>query len=334
LSANTDAVAALSIVDGTILDLSAPVLPAYEEWIAQFAPFVAQEYEWSGLTPELERRPLTSIVSQDEYGRLAHAVDERRCSHLVYASGGLRISGYLVRPARVTSPRPTILFARGGSRDFGSIGPLALLDFMALADAGYVVIASQYRGGPGSEGSDQFGGEDLRDLLNLVPLARARTEVEIRDLFLWGVSRGGMMAALALRAGLDVRAVALRAPMVDLADTAASRPDMRARFEELIPEYASDPEAALTRRSAICWPDELRAPILFLHGRDDQRVPVDQSLRLAAALRARGNDVSLVVYERESHLLLLHRRNYLNAVAKWFERHSALLRGGTAASEL
>jgi dipeptidyl aminopeptidase/acylaminoacyl peptidase len=253
-------------------------------------------------------------------------VDEGRCLRLLYASGGLRVSGYIVLPPRVDSPRPTILYARGGNRDFGSIGPLALLDFLALAEAGYVVIGSQYRGGPECEGSDQFGGDDLQDLLNLVPLVHARADVDADNLFLWGVSRGGMMVALASRAGLEVRAAAVRAPMVDLADTAASRPEMRALFEELMPDYRSDPGAALARRSAVRWPDELRIPILFVHGREDRRVRVSQSERLANALRALGREVDLIVYERETHLLLHHRADYLDATAGWFDRHRAVSR--------
>ena len=131
-----------------------------------------------------------------------------------------------------------------------------------------------------------------------------------------------MMSALALRAGLDVRAAALRAPMVDLAEIAASRPDMRAQFAELMPDYGSDADAALARRSAIRWLDDLRAPILVLHGRLDQRIPVSQSKRLAKGLQSRGRVGELVVYERESHLLLLHRPRYLAAMGRWFDHYA------------
>jgi dipeptidyl aminopeptidase/acylaminoacyl peptidase len=220
------------------------------------------------------------------------------------------------------TPLPTVLYARGGNRDRpGAIGPLTLLDFVALAEGGYVVLATQYRGGPGSEGHDEFGGGDLQDLLNLAALARGSDAADAGRLFLWGVSRGGMMAALALRAGLPVRAVALRAPMVDLAETASSRPDVRAVFEELMPDWPADPVGALARRSALRWPDELSAPILLLHGRQDQRVPLSQSERLADALHGLGREVQLVVYERDSHLLLLHRKAYLDAIKSWFGEH-------------
>jgi dipeptidyl aminopeptidase/acylaminoacyl peptidase len=203
----------------------------------------------------------------------------------VYSSGGLRVSGYIIRPPRLDEPRPTIIHARGGNRELGAIGPLTLLDFLSLAEAGYIVIGSQYRGGPGAEGRDEFGGDDLQDLLSLVPLAHARAEVDARNLFLWAVSRGGMMAALALRTGMRVRAAAMRAPIVDLAEIAALRPDMRDLFEELMPDYAAAPERALARRSAIHWTHQLRVPMFIQHAREDRRVPVSQSQRLAKALR-------------------------------------------------
>ena len=61
--------------------------------------------------------------------------------------------------------------------------------------------------------------------------------------------------------------------------------------------------------------------MLIQHAREDRRVPVGQSKRLAEALRASGVEVELIVYEPDSHLLLLHRARYLKAVTAWFDRH-------------
>ena len=190
-------------------------------------------------------------MTRSEYERLEAALAAGRCLQLVYASGGLRISGFIVHPARIDSPRPTIIYARGGNRDFGAIGPLALLDFHALTGTGYIVIASQYRGGPGSEGRDEFGGADLQDLLNLVRLAHVASRGRYAKSLPLGSFTRGMMGALALRAGMRVRAAAMRVPIVDLAELAALRPEMRDLFEELMPDYAS---TLNTPRSTFCGP--------------------------------------------------------------------------------
>jgi len=131
-----------------------------------------------------------------------------------------------------------------------------------------------------------------------------------------------MMTLLALRQGFRPRAVALRAPMLDLNETARQRDDMRANFQELMPDYPPDPEAALRRRSALAWAQLLPPlPMLLLHGDSDHRVPVTQSVRLQTALRELGRSVELHIYESEGHLLLLNRSDYLNRVCDWFDKH-------------
>lgn len=122
----------------------------------------------------------------------------------------------------------------------------------------------------------------MSDLENLAVVAHAFEEADTNKLFLWGVSRGGEMAALASPSGIRIRAVARRAPCVDL-------PDMSDRV--------SRHKAGVGGGNAG----------LLCHGRQDRRVPVSQSQRLATALRAQGAEVELIVYERDSHLLLLHR---------------------------
>lgn len=309
-------------MDPLPIELSPPRIPSFDEALEDAGTLVDYEHAWSGLSDEYERRPLTTIYTHDEYAGLERAIADERCSELLYVSDGLRVRGYVAWPPRQKSPCPVVLFARGGNRHFGSIGPLTLLDFLAVADEGYVVVGTQYRGGPGSEGADEYGGADVNDLLNLVPVARALEDVDPDTMFVWAVSRGGMMTALALRTGLTVNAIAMRAPMVDLAETAATRPDVRDVFEELMLDYAPDPEAALERRSALSWSGELRVPTLLVHGQQDMRVPLTQSQRLQEELHANGTEVELVVYARDSHLLLLHRHEYLDAVVRWFNDHA------------
>lgn len=77
--------------------------------------------------------------------------------------------------------------------------------------------------------------------------------------------------------------------MVDLAETAATHPDVRDVFEELMPDYAADPPTALERRSALCWSEELGVPTLLLDAHQDMRVPLTQSERLRERLYANGS---------------------------------------------
>jgi dipeptidyl aminopeptidase/acylaminoacyl peptidase len=89
---------------------------------------------------------------------------------IAYRSGGLRIVGFIYKPKHTTGRKlPAIIFNRGGTADFGAIEPEELVTFYFWAKEGFVVLASNYRGGGGSEGVDEWGGRDVDDVMNLMP---------------------------------------------------------------------------------------------------------------------------------------------------------------------
>lgn len=261
-----------------------------------------------------------------EAQRLRRTVDDGRCRRIVYDSDGLAIHGYVLEPpADGSTPtrRPAVLVARGGNRDLGAVGPLLLLELQALVDAGYVVIATQYRGAAGSEGRDEFGGADVADLRNLVAVARELDGVDPEALFLLGYSRGGMMAALALREGLPVRAAAMWSGAFDLEAGLEQRPEMQQNYRELMPDFDADPEAALRRRSAVHWGEQIETPTLLLAGSQDWRTPIAaNAVRLAEVMKTAGREVALVTYD-DGHMLRRHRREAYGEIVRWFETHRA-----------
>jgi dipeptidyl aminopeptidase/acylaminoacyl peptidase len=118
---------------------------------------------------------------------------------LTYLSDGLKVKGFLAYPKDISEKYPCIIWNRGGVGEKGAIDSfMARGLFGQLASWGYVVFASQYRGNAGGEGKDEFGGDDVNDVLNLIPLAN---EFNFADTENWGIegwSRGGMMTYLAL----------------------------------------------------------------------------------------------------------------------------------------
>ncbi len=255
---------------------------------------------------------------------------------ITYASDGLRITGCVCRPRRRDGgDLPAILYCRGGTADFGALDPVELVTFLQWARAGFVVIATNYRGGGGSEGVDTWCGADVDDVLNLVPLARQLGGIDIDNLFVVGLSRGGPMVYRALKRGLPVRAAAVIAGVTDL-----RVPDMqRAEFIEgddpgframgwpgwrsLWPDYDQRRDEHLRARSAVAWADSLVVPLLLLHARDDQRVPVAHVLSLADSLQAHGKEYELVVYGHDGHSLPLNRADRDAHIIGWFRAHLA-----------
>lgn len=276
----------------------------------------------AGLQAELAATPLSTIFTQADNVRLADAAAQGRCQHVMYRSSGLRVAAYLFRPPS-PGPHPVIVWLRGGNRAFGKVEQLTLLNLQALADAGFVVLAPQYRGVDGGEGADEFGGADVGDVLALTPLARSLPFADASRLYLLGGSRGAMEGAMALRAGMPVRAAAFRGGLYNLKTALAARPELEPGWKEMMPDLARDREAALTRRSALAWAHELRVPILLLHGRQDWRSALSEAQAFDAALASAKVPHKLVIYERDEHQLALHRRQWMTEVVDWFRAHGA-----------
>jgi dipeptidyl aminopeptidase/acylaminoacyl peptidase len=274
------------------------------------------------LGPELAAKPLSKTFTYVENAQLADASRQGRCERIMYSSSGLRVAGYVLRPPS-PGPHPVILWLRGGSREFGKIEQVTLLNLNWLANAGFIVIAPQYRGADGGEGADEFGGADVDDVMSLVPLARSLPGADLHRMYLLGGSRGAIQGTLAMRRGLPVRAAAFRGAVFDLRAMLAFRPYFREGWREMMPGFKDDPGAAMDRRSAILWPGELKAPVLMVHGRQDWRSQVEGVQAMDAGLARAGVPHKLVIYERDEHQLALHRTEWLNEVVAWFRQYGA-----------
>jgi dipeptidyl aminopeptidase/acylaminoacyl peptidase len=252
--------------------------------------------------------------------------DGRRteCLSITYRSDGLDVRGVVVRPRQgPPAGAPGVLYARGGWGAAGKIRLANLLEFQRLAERGYAVLATEYRGNHGSDGADENGGRDIRDLTNLVRVARELGGIDVERLFFWGESRGAMMALLALSRGAPVRAAVVSGAVTDLEALLQARPELEAELAVVWPDAPGRRADRLAERSALRWPERIGRPLLLLHGGRDWRSDVSQSRRLAAALGRLGRPHELVVYEDDDHGLQRHRVEAFEAMVSWFERHDA-----------
>lgn len=278
--------------------------------------------------------PLPSFETLDDFGRgyfPRTLYDEGRVHadfdvlDIQYTSGGLEVPGLLIRPKDPGSRKwPAILYNRGGTGDYGRIDHIAVVETYLLAKSGFVVIASDYRfHGPTSK-QDEWGGTDVDDVLNLVPAVRSLEFVDKERLFMMGVSRGGTMTYLALKRGAPVQAAAVIAGPSDLEALGQYRPDFvngddtYNGWAKVWPDFAHRAAELYRERSAVYWADKLTVPVLILHSRQDRLLPVDQALRIAAALQAAGRKYALHVYANDGHSLPANRADRNRQIIEWF----------------
>jgi dipeptidyl aminopeptidase/acylaminoacyl peptidase len=265
------------------------------------------------------------FYSKAEYER-AKTNASTECLRIHYLSDGLKVVGFLVKPRDAQGRRyPVIIYNRGGVQDIGKIDAPNILDFYELAANGFVVLASQYRGNDGGEGLDEVGGADVADVVNLVSLASSLPYADPKNIFFYGLSRGGMMTFLALARGVTVNAAAVVGGVYDMQGVMEvakqHMPGVANRVMKLIPDYSSRGIAALAERSVMQWPEKITVPLLMIHGGDDEEVPVWQALMFAAKLSSLRKDYELIVYAKEIHEALNNRRDRDTRILAWFRRY-------------
>lgn len=243
---------------------------------------------------------------------------------ITYLSDGLKIKGLMVKPKK-QAKYPCIIYNRGGNREFGTLkiahGSLRL---GPLAKEGYVVIASQYRGNGGSEGREEFGGQDVNDVTILTEVLKEVEGADPTNIGMYGWSRGGMMTYIALSKTDKIKAAVVGGAVSDNFSSIEDRPMMEEKvYAELVPNYAVNKEEELTKRSAIKWVDQFskEVPILMLHGNADWRVKPEQSLTLALAFEKHRIPYRLIIFEGGDHGISEHRDEVNEQVISWFNSY-------------
>ncbi len=246
---------------------------------------------------------------------------------VVYESDGLRIGGFLAYPKSApagTTRLPCVLWNRGGNRDYGGNTPENFMRrAQRITDWGYVLFASNYRGAPGSEGQDEFGGGDVNDVTNALRVFDQLAFADRDRIGMWGHSRGGMMTYLALTKTDRVRAAVIGAGSADLARWIVLRPEMETEVAaQTIPNWTTEREQAIAARSALRFVDRLptNVPILLVHGTADWRVDPRDSLDMAQALFATRRPFRLLLIEGADHMIGERRDDYDRAARDWLDR--------------
>lgn len=315
--------------DGALLESRAcpPRTQTYDDYVSRQVKNAEEEAALSrkaGVAPPSVADVPRSLVTRAEYDAELHSPHE--CAQVFYGSDGLKVAAYIWKPAGITpgAKLPAIVMLRGGNRDYGKFGPDSGRRMRAFTSAGFIVIGVQYRGVDGGEGLEQFGGDDVHDVLNAIKLARGLPDVDGRNVFLHGGSRGGMMAYLALKAGADVNAVVALNALADLPGEARRRPELaEGPWRALIPDFGTRRDEVMKARSAVTFIDQVDTPpILLLHGTADWRAHPDNSLEVARKLQARGRPYALHVFEGDGHGLGGNARERDRLVIEWFRRYA------------
>jgi len=244
---------------------------------------------------------------------------------ITYDSDGLKVKGYIARLKDDTKKYPCIIWCRGGIGNAGAIDSFnARGIFGQLASWGYVVFASQYRGNDGGEGKDEFGGDDINDVINLKLLAK---EIESADDSRWGIegwSRGGMMTYLTLTKDNNFNCAIVTGGIANLRCNSDESKFMKKLYEVTMGKHGTESfNQKCESRSIVNFADKLpkSTPLLLIHGTADNRVLPHDSLDLSYKLLEYNIPFELVMLKDGDHFLKGHRKEVDRMRKEWFGKY-------------
>ena len=246
------------------------------------------------------------------------------CVDFKYQVDNVTVEGFYVKPRKTaSSKRPVIIYNRGGNAGFGYVVFGKKMDFISdIAAKGYIVIGSQYRGASArlisENGKDEFGGQDVNDVLRLVDLIQEIPDADTSKIALLGWSRGAMQSYLASKHMPDVRTIIAIAGNSDVRRALEWRPAMKKVYKARVPNFENNKVEELSKRSVVDWVDKLpSSPILLIHGTNDKRVNFEQSTSFSEVLTRQNHPHKLVIYEGDNHGLVRNREKLVSEVNKW-----------------
>jgi dipeptidyl aminopeptidase/acylaminoacyl peptidase len=223
------------------------------------------------------------------------------------SSDGLNINGFITLPKGNSTNLPTVILPHGGphARDYWGYNPRVQM----LTNAGYAVVQVNFRGSTGygenfmEAGYESWGTKIQDDILLATKYAIQKGIADKEKICIFGASFGGYSALQS----------AINSPeLFKCAIGYAGVYDLPMLYEEgdirtikwgdaYLDKTLGTDQAKQIAQSPVYNVDKLKAPVLLIHGEDDQRAPIEHAEKLRKALDKKGHPYEWLVKDKEGH---------------------------------
>jgi dipeptidyl aminopeptidase/acylaminoacyl peptidase len=209
-------------------------------------------------------------------------------------------------PVGGDGPAPTIIHIHGGPTSETPLRWDAQAQYFATRGWRYVSV--NYRGstGSGREFQDQLNGAwGLADVEDARSAAEHLVSAGLADadrLVITGGSAGGYTTLMALAAQPDFWAAGVSLFGIGrVYDLKLDAHRFEINYEETLIGKLPEHGPLWRQRSPLTFASQVKRPVLLFHGKEDKAVPYQQSVDFAEAIRRRGGEVELVLFDDEGH---------------------------------
>lgn len=221
---------------------------------------------------------------------------------VTYISDGMKVKGFLAEPKWKRESGggklPGFLYLRGGIKNVGMVRIGRLIQF---ASEGFIVMAPFYRGNCGGEGYEDFAGEDRMDALSALKILKEHPLVDENCIHVFGFSRGGVMALIVGLEEMAVASVVTWGGVSNMARTYEERVDLRRMMKRVIGGSPDKVPELYQWRTPLHTIENIKAPILIIHGALDQNVSVQHSYDLARKLQEHNKPFTCWIFKEHTH---------------------------------
>ena len=238
---------------------------------------------------------------------------------IYYRSDGFDIKAYICIPSEKISSQEkcrAMIYCRGGHYNYGALD-YEKLSYMCGV-TGRIVAACEIRGDNGSCGSDQFGGDEMHDVYRLIDLLDKHFSfVDMEDLCVMGVSRGGMTAYMAARDDKRIKKIIVCSGISDLLQAYKEREDMQQLLRDCIGGSPEEKPEEYKKRSALYWSDEIKIPVLIVHSRKDQKTVYETQAEKIYEKLKDSTDCTIITHDDDYHGI--HTED-IPAITEWINK--------------
>ncbi len=242
---------------------------------------------------------------------------------------GTEVEGFLLKPHDYEKGRryPTVLFIHGGPH--GAYGMSFMFQCQILASAGMAVMYTNPRGSQtyGQEFAYQvvedWGGGDFQDIMQGVDEIIEMGIADPERLGVTGWSYGGFMTSWTVTQTDRFVSGIIGAPVTNRHSFFGTS-DIGYHFgEHHCGGTPWDNPEQLLERSPLAYVDQVKTPVMLVHGAGDLRCPVAQSEEFYIALKRLNKETVMVHYPDEYHGISTpsHAVDRYERYRAWFEHY-------------
>ncbi len=246
---------------------------------------------------------------------------------------GLTILAYLTIPNGMAEKNlPLVVMPHGGpiARDYWGYDP----EVQMLANRGMAVLKVNFRGSEGfgmtfqAAGYREWGRNVQHDIIDAVKLLIKDGTVDKDNICIMGASFGGYSALQSaiiepemFKCAIGLMGVYDLPLMYEEGDTQA-----HSRGVNYLKKVIGTDEKELKAFSPTYNIEKLKAPVLIVHGGEDERAPIEQAESLEAALKKAKHPFEIIILDDEGHGFYKeeHRTLYYKKVLAFLDEHLKL----------